>query len=179
MSSRIHSILLPAYEKDFLPVFIGHFVIGSFSGTHDKFFQGYAVKPRLNSLKEDECMLCGPRLYFSVDFIGLVRLLYYLNFKLTNRAVDISWRVIFPKIALFYNMPFELVNRTIHSTFSQKRYCSHSVHLSLRLRTIQLIKSNPIHCVLHLRCPEIRQIYGLLHRVGPLQKCHGGEIECF
>lgn len=29
-----------------------------------------------------------PRLYFSIDFIGLVTLLYYLNFKLTNHAAD-------------------------------------------------------------------------------------------
>lgn len=87
----IDNILLRAYERDSLSVFIAHFVVGSFSGTHDKFAGLYTVNPWLRGLKDDDCMLCSrPRLYFSIDFFGLVRLLYYLNFKLTKRAVDTS-----------------------------------------------------------------------------------------
>lgn len=50
------NILLPAHERESPSVFIAHFVVGSFSGAHDKFARLYPVNPWLRVLKDDDAV---------------------------------------------------------------------------------------------------------------------------
>lgn len=168
----VDNILLPACGSEFLSVFIAHFVVGSCSGMHDKFARLYAVNSWLTGLKADDCMLWGClSLYFRFDFIGLVRSLYYwINFRLTVQVYFIE-EDICTNVWQHEAWACETVQSKTKIPSTPPK---NIVNLSLRWRTIQLIKSQPVHCVPHLQCPEIRQIYGLLYRVDP---CKSAVVE--
>lgn len=133
----IDNISLPAYEGESLSVLMVHVVVGSFSAAHDTFARPHKVNPWLRAITEDD---------FIVNFrLTSLRLLLHIKDVAENQLFKVD-----------YMKPHR---PTIPST-NPKKYCPHSVHLSLRLRTMRLIKSNPIPCVAFLPSPEIRQIYG-------------------